>query len=168
MQKSGAAKHVSEAGFADVFCNSCTVEVVSIQWANFMTSHKTWGEVDLMSRCTTCICANTMTEEISRPTYDWLLQTQAMNPCKWTSYYCYHRKKCHLLSVHDHHGEQNISQKTVPFSANKLSKDYSPLIYNPFEYTSVLVYVHNNSDIERQFIMSKPWRIWSWCVCKNH
>lgn len=40
---------------------------------------------------------------------------------------------------------------TVPFHANKLSKDYSPLMYNPFEYSLVSVYVHN-TDKGRQFI----------------
>jgi hypothetical protein len=103
-----------------------------------MTSHKAWGEVGLMTRCTTCICANTMRGEISRPTYDWL-QTQALNPCKVTLSYCYHGKKCLLLPVQYHHRAQNISQMTVPFSANKLSKDYNLLMYNPFEYTSVSV-----------------------------
>jgi hypothetical protein len=46
-------------------------------------------------------------------------------------------------------GAQNISQMTVPFGANKLSKDYSPVMYNPFQYTSVSAYVHNNTDIQR-------------------
>jgi hypothetical protein len=89
--KGWESKACKWAWFADVFFNSWTLEMVSIQWANFMTSHKAWGEVDLTTRCTTCICANTMRGKISRPTYD-LLQAQRLNPCKWTLSYCYHGK----------------------------------------------------------------------------